>query len=139
MCTISSIVLLLTFLYRPPVVGSLFFQSPSMIYISQQQLVNITQILSDGATRQDRCLNWCLTSFSFSSCLLFYCSEWRDEWQCSLFLLLWFLRRDFLSIWIEKDFWRWQDLNPQTCDLIHDELDHMTMVSCLCHIILSLY
>ena len=36
--------------FGPPIVGSLFFRSPSMIYISQQQLVNITSILSDGAT-----------------------------------------------------------------------------------------
>ena len=36
--------------FGPPIVGSLFFRSPSMIYIFQQQRVNITQILSDGAT-----------------------------------------------------------------------------------------
>ena len=36
----------------------------------------------------------------------------------------------FLSIWIDKDFWRQQDLNPQPSNLIHDKLDHRTTVSC---------
>ena len=45
------------------------------------------------------------TSFSFSSRLLFfsdcYCSDWSNEWKCSLFLLP---QRYFLLIWMEKDF-----------------------------------
>ena len=36
----------------------------------------------------------------------------------------------FLSIWIEKDFWRQRDLNPHLSDQIHDELDHTTPRSC---------
>ena len=107
--------------------GSLFFRSPSMIYISQQQLVNITQILSDKINASNAS-----TPLSFSSCLLFfsgcYCSDWRDECECSLFLLLWLPRRDFLLVWIKKDFWQQQDLNPQPSNLIHDELDHRTTV-----------
>ena len=67
-------------------------------------------------------------------CLLFfsdcYCSDWRDERECSFFLLLWLPQWDYLLIWIEKDFWRLRDLNPQPSDLIHYELDHRTMVNC---------
>ena len=122
------------FKYGPPLVGSLFFWSPSVIYISQQQLVKITQILSDGATTEDWCFKWCLPFFLFlflSPLLL-------------RLLLLWLTRRvrvfpfssaltsakSFCQFWIEKDVWGQQDLNPQPSNLIHDELDHRTTESC---------
>ena len=80
------------------------------------------------------CSNDATTYFSFSSSLLFfshsYWSDWRDEWECSLFLLLWLLQRDFCRFELKKIFWRWRDLNPQLINLIHDELDHRTTVSC---------
>ena len=72
-------------------------------------------------------------STSFSSCLLFfsdyYYSDWHDEWECSLFLLLWLPRRDFCWFESKKILWR-RTLNPQPSDVIHDKLDHRTTMSC---------
>ena len=55
----------LFFVIWTPCSGKSLFQSPSVIYISHQQLVNITQILSDGATTYDWYFKWCLPFFLF--------------------------------------------------------------------------
>ena len=47
---ISSLFFIFNFFIWNPVVEVSFFLSQSLIYISQQQIVNITHILSDGAT-----------------------------------------------------------------------------------------
>ena len=43
----------ITFFYLDPGSGKSYFRSPSMIYTSQQQLINVKEILSDGATTLD--------------------------------------------------------------------------------------
>ena len=52
-----------------------------------------------------------------------------DIWQIILLRLL----EEIFIYWIEKDFWRLQDLNPQPSDLIHEKLDHRTTVYCQQH------
>ena len=63
------------------------------------------------------------TSFSVFSCLFFfsdcYCSDCCDEWECSLFLLLWLPLRNFC--WFE----------PSSLRPYDDKLYHRTTVSCL--------
>ena len=57
-----------------------------------------------------------LTKAMRESVPFFFCSDFGEE----IFVdLKW------------KDFWQWQYLNPQPSDLIHNELDHRTTVSCL--------
>ena len=75
------------------------------------------------------------------TCLLFfsdcYYSDWRNEWACSLFLMLWLLRRDFCWFDLKKKICGSENVNPQPSDLLHDELDHRTMVSCWVILILN--
>ena len=96
------------------VVWSLFFQSPSMIYISQQH-----KYCQMAPPHKIEASNDASTSFSFSSCL-------SSSSPTATALTS---AKKFLLIWIENDFWRWRDLNPHPSNLLHDELDHRTMVS----------
>ena len=124
------------FLFGPPLVGSLFFWSPSMIYIYN----TTTRWYYTNTVRWRHYKRLMLQMMPplLLRLLLLWLMQWVRVFPFSSVLTT---AKRFLSIWIENNFWRWRDLNSQPFDLIHDESDHKTTVSCwkgfLFHVVTS--